>query len=90
MVDQSKRDFCKHYFLRQVSGILSGFQEGVQEAEQEDEFDRYFDSYDSSYALTLAYPDDILLKTARQYGIETEKREKKDIVKELFEKAGDS
>ena len=86
MVDQSKRDFCKHYFLRQVGGILSGFQEGVQE----DEFDRYFDSYDSSYALTLAYPDDILLETARQYGIETEGREKKDIVKELFKKAGGS
>ena len=86
MVDQSKRDFCKHYFLRQVGGILSGFQEGVQE----DEFDRYFDSYDSSYALTLAYPDDILLETARQYGIETAGREKKDIVKELFKKAGGS
>ena len=86
MVDQSKRDFCKHYFLRQVGVILSGFQEGVQE----DEFDRYFDSYDSSYALTLAYPDDILLETARQYGIETEGREKKDIVKELFKKAGGS
>ena len=87
MVDNSKRDFCKHYFLRQVGEILSGFQKGMQEAERAEEFDRYFDSYDSSYALTLAYPDDILLETARQSGIETEGREKKDIVKDLFEKA---
>jgi hypothetical protein len=88
MVDRGKRDFCKRYFLRQVGEIITGFQEGMQEAEQRDEFDHYFDSYDSSYALTLAYPDDILLETARRYGIETEGREKKEIVKELFKKAG--
>ena len=87
MVDNSKRSFCKRYVLRQVGEILAGFKEGMQGAEQKDEFDRYFDSYDSSYALTLAYPDDILLETARQFGIETEGREKKDIVKELFKKA---
>ena len=88
MVDKSKRDFCKRYFLHQMGEIFSGFQEGMQAAEQKDEFERYFDSYDSSYALTLAYPDDILLETARQNGIETEGREKKDIVKELFRKHG--
>jgi hypothetical protein len=88
MVDKSKRDFCKCYFQRQTAEIIHGFREGMQEADQTDEFDRYFESYDSSYALTLAYPDDILLETARQHGIETEGREKNDIVKELFQKAG--
>ena len=51
-------------------------------------FERYFESYDSSYALTLAYPDDLLLETARRHGIETEGREKNEIVKELFKKHG--
>jgi hypothetical protein len=88
MVDQNKRNFFRRGLLRQVGKIISGFQEGVQEADQEIAFDRYFESYDSSYALTLAYPDDLLLETARQQGIETEGREKNEIVKELFKKRG--
>ena len=88
MVDQNKRNFFRRGWLRQVGEIVSGFQVGMQQAEQEIAFDRYFESYDSSYALTLAYPDDLLLETARQHGIETEGREKKEIVKELFKKHG--
>ena len=88
MVDQNKRFFFRRGWLRQVGEIVSGFQEGVQEVEQESAFDRYFETYDSSYALTLAYPDDLLLETARQHGIETEGREKNEIVKELFNKHG--
>jgi hypothetical protein len=88
MVDQKKRQFFRRGWLRQVGEIVSGFQQGMREAEQKAAFERYFESYDSSYALTLAYPDDILLETARRYGIETEGREKNDIVKELFKKHG--
>jgi hypothetical protein len=86
MVDKNKRLFFRRGWLNQVGKIVSGFQEGMQEAEQEAAFERYFESYESSYALTLAYPDDILLETAKQHGIETEGREKNDIVKELFKK----
>jgi hypothetical protein len=88
MVDQNKRLFFRHGWLRQVGEIVSGFQEGMQQVDQEIAFDRYFESYDSSYALTLAYPDDLLLDTARQHGIETEGREKNEVVKELFKKHG--
>ena len=88
MVDQNKRNFFRRGWLRQVGEIVSGFQEGMQQADQENGFDRFFESYDSSYALTLAYPDDLLLETARQHGIETEGREKNEIVKELFKKHG--
>ena len=88
MVDQNKRLFFRRGWLRQVGEVVSGFQEGMREAEQKDSFERYFESYDSSYALTLAYPDDMLLETARRHGIETEGREKNDIVKELFKKHG--
>jgi hypothetical protein len=88
MVDQNKRNFFRRVLLRQVGEIVSGFQEGMQQADQEIAFDRYFESYDSSYALTLAYPDDLLLETARRHGIETEGREKSEIVKELFKKHG--
>ena len=86
MVDKNKRLFFRRGWLRQVGKIVSDFQEGMQEAEQEAAFERYFESYESSYALTLAYPDDILLETAKRHGIETEGREKNDIVKELFKK----
>ena len=88
MVDQNKRNFFRRGWLRQVGKIVSGFQVGMQQAEQGIAFDRYFESYDSSHALTLAYPDDLLLETARQHGIETEGREKNEIVKELFKKHG--
>ena len=88
MVDQNKRLFFRRGWLRQMGEIVSGFKQGLQEAKQESAFERYFESYDSSYALTLAYPDDLLLETARRHGIETEGREKNDIVKELFKKHG--
>ena len=89
MVDKAKRSFFRHGLFKQVGEIVSGFREGIQEADSESAFDRYFESYDSSYALTLAYPDDVLLETARMHGIETEGRERSEIVKELFRQNGD-
>lgn len=88
MKDKSRRQFLSKYFLHQVGRCLRGFEEGIEEARQKEEFDRFFESYESSYALTLAYPDDILIETARKCGIETENRSKKDIVMELFRKHG--
>ena len=88
MVDKDKRNFLKRYFLDQMSEVICGFQEGARTADQKTTFESYFDSYESSYALTLAYPDDILLETARRQGIETEGREKAEIIKELFNKRG--
>jgi hypothetical protein len=88
MINQSKRQFLKRGFLSQVGGIVAGFREGVAAAKRQEEFNRYFDSYESCYALVLAYPDDILLETARKEGIAVEGREKIDIVKELFIKKG--
>jgi hypothetical protein len=88
-MDKSKREFCKKYFFQQAVNIAAGFQAGVRAAKEKEDFEAFFDSYESSYSLTLAYPDDLLLETARLHGIETEGREKKDIVKELFKKHGD-
>jgi hypothetical protein len=88
MVDRNKRVFFKHCFFEEIGNVISGFDEGIKQAKEKQGFDEYFDSYESSYALTLAYPDEILLETARQAGIETDGRDKKDIVKELFEKKG--
>ena len=86
MVDKNRREFCSRYFLRKIGEVIEGFEAGAQEAKQEEDFDNFFKSYESSYALTLAYPDDILLETARMNGIETEGRDKNEIVKELFRK----
>jgi hypothetical protein len=82
MIDQSKRQFFKRALIHQVAGIMAGFREGVAEVE------RFFASYESCYALVLAYPDDILLETARKEGVAVEGREKIDIVRELFIKKG--
>jgi hypothetical protein len=88
MVDKNKRLFFKRGLLKQVAGIVAGFQEGMEEAERRDCFDRFFETDESCYALTLAYPDDLLLETAKMHGIATDGRDKKDIVKELFLKQG--
>lgn len=88
MVDKGKRRFLKHFLRDQLADVIGAVHEGMQAADHEDRFDRYFESYESSYALTLAYPDDILLQTARQHGIETDGREKSEIIKELFRKQG--
>ena len=88
MVDKNKRAFCKKYFLGQIGKVVESFGDGLKEAQEDQAFDDFFETYESSYALTLAYPDDILIETAHQHGIDTRGREKNDIVKELFEKHG--
>ncbi len=88
MIDRNRRQFFKRGLLKQLAGIVAGFQEGVATADRRDSFERFFESDESCYALTLAYPDDLLLETAKLHGIETEGRDKKDIVKELFLKKG--
>ena len=87
-MDKSKREFCKKYFFQQAVNIAAGFQAGVRAAKEKEDFESYFDSYESSYSLTLAYPDEILLDTARKSGVKTEGREKIEIVKELLKKKG--
>jgi len=89
MADNSRRQFLSKYFLSQAGRCFQGFEEGFEEAGQKAEFDRFFETYESSYALTLAYPDDILLETAKNYGIDTENRSKREIVRELMLKRED-
>ncbi len=88
MIDKSKRRFLTKFFMQQAGQVLQNFEAGVREAEEKEEFDKFFESYDSCYALALAYPDDILIETARLNGIETEGRDKIEIVKEMFVKKG--
>jgi len=83
-MDKSKRHFLARYPRLQAGNFIKSFRAGFQAAKEQEELDRFFESYESSYALTLAYPDEILLETARINGIETEGRKKIDIVKELF------
>ena len=88
MPNSNRREFLCKYFLHHAGQCLRGFEEGLEEGRQKAEFDQFFESYESSYALTLAYPDDILLETAKKHGIETENRSRNEIVKELFIKNG--
>jgi len=83
-MDKNKREFLTDYPRLQAGNFIESFRAGLQAAKEREEIDRFFESYESSYALTLAYPDDILLETARMNGIKTEGREKIDIVKELI------
>ena len=87
-MDPTKRGFLTRTLVRQITKTIQGFRDGMQESEDDRLFDEFFDSYESSYSLTLAYPDEILLESARRHRIEIEGRDKKEIIKELFEKHG--
>lgn len=84
MTDKTRRRFLGKYFLNQIGRCLQGFEDGLGEAGREYELDKFFESDESSYALTLAYPDEILLETARNCGINVENRSKREIAKELI------
>jgi len=43
----------------------------------------FFSSYETSYSMTLAYPDDIMIESARAVGIPVDGREKLDIVRDM-------
>jgi hypothetical protein len=88
MVDESRRSFFKNLIKSSAPEESPVPGENDEKQSGQSDFDEFFRSYESSYALTLGYPDDILLDTARMEGIECEGREKLDIVKELFMKKG--
>ena len=88
MFDSKKRQFFTRFLPGQIGRCVADFEAGLEEARRKEEFDRFFSSYESSYALTLAYPDDMMIETARQCGIETEGRPKLEVVKELFLRKG--
>ena len=43
----------------------------------------FFSSYETSYSMTMAYPEDLLIESARAAGIPVEGREKLDIVRDM-------
>ena len=87
-MEEGRRNFFKNFFKEALRGTLKGIKEAEEESREEESLDEFFDSYESSYALTLNYPDDILLESARMEGIEVEGRDRIDIVKEMFRKKG--
>lgn len=87
MAESSRRGFFRE-LVREGARTLAQCREGLRQGAREHERESFFDSYESSYALTLAYPDEILIESARAAGIETEGRERIDIVKELFSRQG--
>jgi len=89
MADNIRRQFLSKYFLNQVGRCLRGFEDGVDTVRQADDFESFFESDESSYALTLAYPDEILIETAKKFGIDVDKRSKREIVRELMLKRED-
>jgi hypothetical protein len=84
MTDKTRRRFLGKYVLNQIGRCLQGFEDGLVEAGREYELDKFFESDESSYALTLAYPDEILLETAKNCGITVENRSRREIAKELI------
>lgn len=82
------RENSFHGLCRELGQIAKSFHEGVAEVKPSWESLDFFSSYETSYSLTLAYPDDILIESARKMGIAVEGKEKISIVREMLEKSG--
>lgn len=89
MSDKGRRKFLSSFFQKETIDCLRGFSKGLREAKQNHDFEKFFESDESSYSLTLAYPDEILIETAKKYGIEVENRPRREIVKELLKQRED-
>jgi hypothetical protein len=89
MLDPDKRQFFKKLFTESILKPIAAFKSGVEEVDSKIKLDEFFGSYESSYTLTLNYPDEIIVETARMEGIEVEGREKIDIVRDLIKKKGE-
>ena len=87
-VEEGRRHFLKNFVREMTKEAVTGYQEAETRDRERESFEEFFGSYESSYALTLNYPDEILLESARNEGIEVENREKIDIVREMFLKKG--
>lgn len=88
MPDLHKRHFLKNLFIESIVKPIAAFKSGIKEVDINTNLDKFFESYESSYALTLNYPDEIIIETARMEGVEVEGREKIDIVRDLIKKKG--
>ncbi len=87
-MSEDRRHFLRNFCREIAKSVATGLKAGAEEARERQDFDEFFESYESSYALTLNYPDEILIETARQEGIEVEGRDKKEIAQELFRLKG--
>jgi hypothetical protein len=88
MHDLDKRQFFKKFFRESVLKPIAAFKSGIQEVDTNTNLDEFFKSYESSYALTLNYPDEIIIETARMEGIDVDGREKIEIIRDLIKKKG--
>jgi len=73
-------DACRS--LGAVTGAIKGslvFEDVTSSWEKQD----FFSSYETSYSMTLAYPEDLLIESARAVGIPVDGREKLDIVRDM-------
>ena len=84
MVDIQRRLFFRDA-VRQIGRSLGSLRQDLAAPGEPAEED-FFASYESSYALTLAYPDDLVLDAAQRAGIDTQGKDKGQIMRELFAK----
>ena len=68
--------------LGAVTGTVKGSL-GADDIKTEWDQQDFFSSYETSYSMTLAYPDDLLIESARAVGIPVDGREKLDIVRDM-------
>jgi hypothetical protein len=83
------RENSFHGLCRELGRLAKSFKDGTADVEPAWETLDFFSSYETSYSLTLAYPDDILIESARHMGIAVEGRNKIAIVREMLEKSAE-
>lgn len=83
----SRRDFISTRLIRELRKLLVAGEPKSEKAGNL--FERFFSSYEDSYALTLAYPEEVFIESAKKMGIETAGKDRLQLVKEIVAKAGE-
>jgi hypothetical protein len=83
----SRRDFISTRLIREIRKLLAAGEPTCEKTG--DLFEEFFRSYEDSYALTLAYPEEFFIESAKKMGIETEGKDRLQLVKEIVAKAGE-
>jgi hypothetical protein len=81
----SRRDFLSARLIREMRKLLGDA--GSEAGRAGYSTREFFRSYEDSYALTLAYPEEFFIESAKEMGIETKGKDRLQLVKEIVARA---
>jgi hypothetical protein len=75
---------------RELREVIDDIKESLEMDDEELDFLRdFFKDYNSSYSLSLAYPEELWVATAKSIGIDVEGKDRLQLAKEVFTRSSE-